>query len=67
VCEALDYVIDGLNLRVRKAEEIIRAQERLMQAMYDGDFEAGWPRDSQELIRRYMDDYRVSLYADGSF
>jgi hypothetical protein len=47
--------------RLAQAEAIIRAKNRLEQAMYDSDFEAGWPRDAAELERAYEQRYGVDL------
>lgn len=47
--------------RLRQAEEIIRAQNRKMQAMYDNDLSALWPRDADELQGAYEKQYGVDL------
>jgi hypothetical protein len=47
--------------RIAQAEELIRAKNRLEQAMYDGDLEVSWPRDAAELERAYERRYGVDL------
>jgi hypothetical protein len=47
--------------RLREAETIIRAKNRLEQAMYDTDMEAAWPREADELERAYQQRYGVDL------
>jgi hypothetical protein len=47
--------------RLAEAERIIRAQNRLIQAMYDGDYEAGWPKESGPLQAAYEERYEVDL------
>ena len=47
--------------RLAEAEAIIRAKNRLEQAMYDSDSEASWPRDADALERAYQQRYGVDL------
>ena len=44
--------MSGIEERLRSAEEIIRAQNRLIQAMYDADLEESWPRSAVRLANR---------------
>lgn len=50
--------------RLRRAEEIVRAQNRMIQAMYDSDLEASWPREASELQAEYERRYGVILDGD---
>lgn len=50
--------------RLGEAEAIIRAKNRLVQAMYDTDMEAVWPREADELERAYQQRYGVDLSGD---
>ena len=52
--------------RLRQAEEIIRAQNRLVDAMYDSDLEASWPREAGQLQADYERRYGVILDGDAS-
>ena len=48
--------------RLAQAEAIIRAKNRLEQAMYDSDSEASWPtREAAKLERAYEERYGVDL------
>lgn len=47
--------------RIREAEEIIRAQNRLVQAMYNSDLEESWPKDASRLQQEYEQRYEVEL------
>jgi hypothetical protein len=47
--------------RLAQAEAIIRAKNRLEQAMYDSDLEIGWPREAFELEQAYQQRYGVDL------
>jgi hypothetical protein len=53
-----------LEERLAQAEEIIRAKNRLEQAMYDSDSEHGWPREAGLLERAYEQRYAVNLSGD---
>lgn len=53
--------MSGIEERLRSAEEIIRAQNRLIQAMYDADLEGSWPREASELQAEYETRYGVNL------
>jgi hypothetical protein len=50
--------------RIAEAEAIIRAKNRLEQAMYDSDLEASWPHDAHDLQRAYEQKYGVRLDED---
>lgn len=50
--------------RIQQAEEIIRAKNRLIEAMYNSDLEASWPKESSELQGIYETRYNVVLDAD---
>ena len=54
----------NLMRRVEEAEAIIRAQNTLQIAMYNGDFEASWPRKAVELEAAYCERYAVDLDGD---
>ena len=53
-----------LEERLRQAEEIVRAQNRMIQAMYDSDLEASWPREASDLQAEYEKRYGVILDGD---
>ena len=55
---------DRLAERLHQAEELIRAKNRLEQAMYDSDLEASWPEEAAQLERAYEQRYGVDLSAD---
>lgn len=55
-----------LEERLRQAEEIIRAQNRMIQAMYDSDLEASWPKEAGQLQAEYERRYGVILDGDAS-
>lgn len=57
--------INQLRERVAQAEAIIRAQNSLQIAMYNGDFEASWPREAAELEADYTKRYVVDLDGKG--
>jgi hypothetical protein len=50
--------------RLAQAEAIIRAKNRLEQAMYNSDLERSWPREAHELELAYEQRYEVSLSGD---
>jgi hypothetical protein len=54
----------GLLARVAEAEAIVIALRGLVQAMYDSDYEGGWPRDASRLQGAYEEKYGVSLYPE---
>lgn len=56
--------MSGIEERLRSAEEIIRAQNRKIRAMYDSDFEVSWPREADELQAKYERRYGVNLDGD---
>jgi hypothetical protein len=51
--------------RLAQAEAIIRAKNRLEQAMYDSDLEQSWPREAAELEQAYQQRYGIDLSGDG--
>jgi hypothetical protein len=50
--------------RLAEAEAIIRAKNRLEEAMYSSDSEHGWPREADELEQAYQQRYGVDLSGD---
>lgn len=59
-----DEELELLRLRIEEAEAIIRAQNTLSIAMYNGDLEALWPREAAELEAAYTKKYSVDLDGD---
>lgn len=59
-----DDGMGDLEQRLREAEEIIRAQNRKIQDMYDTDAESAWSRDADELQGAYEARYGVNLDGD---
>ncbi|HEY9408885.1 MAG TPA: hypothetical protein VIP77_04830 [Jiangellaceae bacterium] len=53
-----------LEERLSQAEEIIRAKNRLIDAMYNSDLSVSWPRDADELEGAYQERYGVKLELD---
>lgn len=51
--------IESLKARVAEAEDIIRAKNKLIQAMYDSTYELSWPREASELEGAYEERYGV--------
>jgi hypothetical protein len=56
--------VRALQRRLRFAEELIRAQDRLMDAMYNSNLERGWPKDAGHLHEVYEATYGVDLYGN---
>lgn len=53
--------MSDLEQRIKEAEAIIRAQNRLQIAMYDSDNSAAWPTEANELQYAYEKRYDVDL------
>lgn len=53
-----------MSARISEAERIIRAQNRLIDAMYNSDSEASWPRETGPLLAAYETRYDVNLSAE---
>lgn len=52
---------DPLRQRIAEAEELIRAQNELQDAMYNNDLAALWPTRATELQNAYEQRYGVNL------
>lgn len=58
--------LTALRARVEEAEAIVRAQNRLIVAMYDSDFSASWPTEAAELEAAYCERYGANLDAEAA-
>jgi hypothetical protein len=61
---ACPRAVGDLEERIRLAEDIIRAKNRLIEAMYNSDLSAGWPTDASTLESAYQERYGVRLETD---
>lgn len=56
-----EAIVSTIEERLQQAEEIIRAQNRLVQAMLDGAVETAWPKEALVLQGIYQQRYGVDL------
>ena len=54
-------MIERLLVRISELEALVRAKNRKIEAMYNSDLEAGWPREADDLQYAYEQRYGVDL------
>ena len=57
----LVQAVEQLRGQVQELETLVRAHNRLEQAMYDTDSELAWPKDAVQLQRAYEREHDVNL------